>query len=1710
MLTLENLVDVLDLKYLDEKSSYDLAARSVALLHRDGVFNSEKQPRSRFINELSQLARSEQIQKHTHTGRTTNSAEIFSADRDSDGNFQLRNFLFQASSNLPEEAAAPLSELRLFLLDKALQASQLSINREASIEGLCGYINLALKAASDNNLYLKFTRLFLSLNVNLTLSDRLALWSSRLSTNQISKTAAERRKIDEAYNWIASLQRGIFKRIGSSDETDSYIPNPNPAPLKIFSYDTTEFQGNDHSIAVIEPKEDRKLTSIRVNQGQANRISQSPFRVDQNHRYYWPTNVCELFDLEIKKLKESDSLFDQLKGLSLETAALLALQPSDVLLLPVTTKQVLPSENWHIFVENEELFLRRPRLERLNSVQLPHSLKDFCHPISTEFLIHLPGYHEIAKKMYEQLDLKEISCFINLTGLAPEITKLTKKTKDIKESGIVIADFINEWILKGFKSRDFFNVEAIRYQAIRLLREKFNDETTAELAIANSSQSTSALTSYTRKLLNGFNCAGSQLSMTKPGIQELTRLIDGRFHHALEDNKSQQFAWEELLNLASERIWLLDLACTGRRATATGIESFGEISENLGYAFLEDKFVEGYEEGRIVYIPSLLKKELLRFKEFLILVAKTDHVPKAFRDHCNDLLQGCSRAKAPLTVLILRSKESGDELIIQELSPRRIFEKYFCEASGLENIFRHFWAQVVTDETLDPELTRAQLGHSDSLNMLYGDISNRTRKTDVDRIGKIIESRICDFNFDTDRFWKQLTNDLALCESDSPSTRIEFPQYIGRARRKVQRERERTNIEERLRKELVRIDQELNVNHDDPSESFHSDEAENDQNDLRKKHLNNSDLKLKGIRPSVLNRLLQEADWPFVISTFRKSQEFPSHAIFKNIKYRDKFEKFYVTLNKESDPQTVVVCKVIKLIYRYQIISNSLLVNLFKPEYSRVVNLPKNSSNAHLEIATRSALKDGKNGQCLRLKISSDLVDIPETIKLIDKEKSAQTAKLLELFETNPDFDIKQFLISVQTQALDIARFEQVASIATNFGNDIPTSSSGWASLGVSDGTSPSRSIDLAEFNDPPISKSFIDEKSNPSERVKSLKSQIYTALKAQNWRQSRDELKCLYKTISQEDTLINYRHIVKWAQHCIDRNNGRKLETSTVRTYLHTTFELMYLLNTSHVESMDSDDIEFCFKEHESSIPSLRNSNNFIAATNSFIGFLADEVNEEFEGFYLRDPQRLSKRVKTEWISERAFQKLISKLYCKGSFAALEEICLVSCLYRFGLRINEAKFLLCLDVHALDTQLCGLRIAKNNYRVTKGRKPPKHIFVNEHDPLTKIERDCWAELLASKLTTFGTMQTAYLLFSDGIRNAQRLTLLLENIRNCAKNNHLNFHSLRHSFANRRFICVSEVPKMIVHDGSFAKNNAISCNALGWIRDGLRHSSITTSWQCYIHTANYVIDASTDGRRRGKRLPEEISTVSEEVSTVSEVEKPSDGSSSSKSTRPSRPNVSCEERNDLDLFAWVHLVMQGEKIRLNAQEYELLKRFIPNGLEFHPSAPQINLDPSTQQLEIKFGKYKPSFSHSEDHPNVMIENLRSLLKVDYDINLQVSHLQDVISCRGEVLLANSTDFRWIKALGLSNEFFTLEKPPRSMGFSSERYAQAFDTSVETLEKFVLVQADINVGNFYGALGLTKGQMRLRLRYKNLQKEIDTYTFVVLLLLIRIHQTNRSK
>lgn len=1693
MLIAEQLIEILDLSYLDEISANNFAAQSIAHLKRDGVFNSQNLPKSQFLSLLHDYARStlvdEQVRKTA--GRSSNTTQYFPNREHAEGNTHLRKLLFQHQPEHFDDCSLQIGEIRLYLLTKASQAKQIGVSRELSVENLSAFISKAL-SGKPNNLSAQILQVFTNLTTTLDLTSRISIWRVKLSGTAEYFSGAKRQSYTEAARYLKNLEDDKFLPFASNAVIETGISVAYPQQVRIFSYWTQESQDKNYSITSFKHNEDRKQASVRVNKAQAKRLSQNLLSVDEHHHYWWPEEIEQSFDKTIEELKSSCALFDQIKALSLEASSLVGLRPNDILALPITFDGQFPSTYWHIHISNDQLYLRRPRLQRPNSVQLPESLEYFCHPLAKEFSIPMKGYCDLVRKLMELLSTHRNACLLNLTNLTAEYKEdiNTKKSSDV---------FINDKLLDDFDTRSFFNPKSIRHQAYRRLKKQIGSEPIAELALSPADQSTSAITSYVRQVINGVNYAGSQISFTKEGIQRYTKTIDDRFHDALHMIGDSETDWVALVNLANERLWMLELACTGRRPVSTGIESFSEMDDSLNYAFLQDKFVEGYEEGRIVYIPNLLKSEYGYFKKLLGLLSTSIGLPKDLTDHYQALNTNQLFQKAPLTSLIELSKKTKPCLTISEVQVNKIFEKYAVEAVTVKNLFRHIWAQTVEDETSNRELAAAQLGHSDSLIMLYGEDSNRVRKDDIDQISTIVESRITDFKFETDRFWINLFEKLKTHIHDAKAHDLDtiFPEMFGRAHRRRERLYKCEKAIQKIKTVMVEVDQLNCASEHQNSELLPTVSNEKEHKKTRSDALSKLDQEIGKIGAGKMNDLLEEMNWPLAMSTFRKSQDFPSSEVFRFLRSRGLFEQFAKNREIGADHQLDTLCNILKLIYRYHLLSKTLLTNLLLPGRVRVVKTSF-EKGVYLEIATRGQFSDKKQTQCFRISISEDLSAIVSMIQYLKKDHTQATQHLVQLLGADKNCDLQQFLSSVQKQALDIARFEQAAFLATAFGNDIPTTSTNWSSIIGSANSGPAIESDLTERTHTHSTRHSEPKKQPIQERIESLKSQIYVALRTTDQKSSRDKLSILYSRVLNDASLVNYRLIISWARHCVDRHNGKNLQNSTVKTYLSYVFEFMHLLNASHVETMDCDEIEPCIELLRNKIKDTENYGNLIAATNSFIEYLTDEHNEEFEGFYLRDGNNSVKSVKAEWITEKTYQILLSKLYKMASYYTIHQVCFLSCLYRFGLRINEAKFLFCSDIASLGHLLLGLRVRKNKFRNIKRRKPPKFIFVNSKDPLTQIEKDCWEELLASKLTAHGTLQVDDFIFHERIRNSQQLTTLIQDIRTICGNHQLTFHSLRHSFANRRFACVTNVSAMFLKNCGSISHMQSDSNALAIIKDGLRHSRISTSLLSYIHSIDKVIDRLTAGRRRGK-------SYALENSETSELPVPEAKPDSQKNSRRSRPSITRNERKTYDLFECVHILSEGRTLSLSKEEYALAQQLFGIGQGYHPSAPQVVIDKATRELAIKLGKHRSSLTLCKKYKEKLITTLKDHLKSAFKLDYEFSPFQDLVSAKGEILISQPKDYNWIKGLQLNSKLILFEAPKSPDVITANQHSQILGVDEHHLKSFKIEYNQSNIGNSYGVLSLQKGAARLRMRFKDHQRDADTFMFMVLLLLLVIRR-----
>jgi len=1689
-----SLATLLGLEKLGAERSQKFATLALAYLANDGI-DVEGDDDSSISTALPITISLSDLIPFYGDRRGSNPKHIFAETLDGTGYENLRDLLFTANQHQFIQKAFEISQLRLFLLERAFTAREQGTLGDRNIELISKVLISALtgRGTLNGTIVERYTRLDNSLNIK----SKIQLWALLLSEAIKTEIPPSIKSIKAVAQALSNLINNHFQGISAKGIAKVEFNEITLSEFDESSPWQDERQTNGDGVFVQHTKDATKeSSSARANLGRAFRISQNLLRVDHHHNHFWPAEAKTKFETYLNDLKNRFTARSQIKALVLETVMMTGLPATEVMQLPVTANNSeFRFKDWHFRSEKGKLELCRARPKRINSRALPQELKKYCFELGEYLRIDIKG---IQSNLQQLLFKRCESGPIALHDLQRNWNEIITGPENLSEKEKSLEKILFDELCDS----SFFNLKSLRYQSYGLLNSQFNNAAIAELTLARTDQSTSAMTAYSAFIKDGINTCGSEIAFTITGIASFTKTISNRFNEAAKNLETKKYHWTDLVNLASKRIWMSELIFLGRRPVSTGIQEHADLDLKNQLAYIQDKYVKGYEEGRIVYIPNNLREEMQNYFRFLQKLEALEHLPAEVRNYLGACNQGSRAVNAPITAIFLPDTNRSHLIQVSEVNPKSTFLEFALEAVDAQNCFRHHWIQQLNAASQCNELTMAFAGHSDSLRMVYGPTSNRCRKNDLNEISKYAEEIASNLCIDTNSFWSAIDNLIAKLNLDpAEETRnsVEFPKLWGRELRKVNREQESDRVYDKLISKIKATEaclEEL------ASSGTSEPEQETQINRLQLnfkrnflRELTKSEIALGNKR---INQALREQGWDLVLDTYEIKQLFPSPNLFINNKKRDKFESWLKTNRNTIKSQTYDFCCVVELIYRYNLLNPKDLQKLFDQNWTRIVEDEK--EHRYLEIARRNQFSNETRHQCYRTKLASWMYDCNFCTLLKSFNINEIDYELVQIFGLTENENPREVFLKIQTEALDIALFEQPAYLANNFKNSPPTTSTNWSSILILNDQCDSKVADKKQAAKPTKTLNRANQ-SDKSQLIKRLKRDIYAALNHADWKITKVQLEQIKSDEAFVYAIGNYAEIIHWAINSIDQNQSRKLKASTVARYLGAAFKFTEIVGEILFEELETDDIEIMVEVFEESIIAREDRQIFVSGLNSYIDYLAENVNEEFDDIYLVCNEVRDKSVRAEWITETEYVKLLYSLQLEFESNANQVIAFISAMYRFGERLNEAKFSLFDDVYSITNQLLGIRVKKNRFRNIKSKKPPRIVFVNPQDPLNDLEKFAWRELISERKLLNGKEQLGLFLFDESFRTTKFLLELLEIIRRTTGNQKLTYHALRHSFANRRALKCLESPRSIATQNKVPSQINQSCRALDLVRLGLGHSKIDTSWVSYIHVVDHVTEHQTRGIRRGFKRK-----YFGKHDWIFELPTPD---AFQNSGRPKTIETYNQSSKSFDNFYQFRLFLETGKISLSQSEFQTFSALTNGPLQFHQSAPTIATHHKDRSIKINLSSKTRKNLLTPESFKKLLKDLKVIWAGIKDVDRKdASFLQYLISSGGEVLISTATDFSWIRILGLGPTLISFEKPKTTGGsVLNFNYSELFGIEEKEFHKYKLEESGKNLASEVTNAKLTKGTCRLRLKWINENHPTDSYAFFILAVVLWVKKTS---
>ncbi|PZO24037.1 MAG: hypothetical protein DCE89_07995 [Betaproteobacteria bacterium] len=1541
------------------------------------------------------------------TYRTERPGDLFGGSEFTEGT-GLRDFLFtvdlaHAKDNLCD---ASISKLRLYLAELNWQAILKGFDRERNINFCCQLMAKGL--VNRSKLGLQIVDEYVNLSQTNT-NFRVGIWLQRLKllwTGGSNLDAKNKKDLDEFILSMSSAISGKFKHLNTATNKKK------PIPLHI-------------RISTVKSKAQTTLpvvtTGLRPGQPQISGVAaaniecyrriQNSFLInDPAASYYWPKIVSKEFseccaNLLNLTLSDRAQITEQfISGLISTIASHTGLSFQQILKLSFSNEA--NSSLWSISIEQNQLLLIRARPSRTGSVALPDEIKQYCIPIGTElkFVIH-------------QFDDDEHASVIHRLTYQKSVADVLSKVAAGEFHDQSMANSLQQFILRNLPNISFFTEIAIRRQAYKTLINLL-DEPTAELCIAQQEESTSAITGYLSHLnANGINVAGSKIVLTKSGVRELVQTITDQIYESM-DELPENVDPLEIFNIATTRLYILQLICTGIRPVRTGIQSLGEIDLNNQIALVCDKYVEGFEQIRVIPIVDTLKNEINKLRKLLESLSVSDHIPIAVRSQVQEMLNNAG--KSPLWMILKTAKQG---IFAKEINAKVALSRFAPLISKVPNIFRHFLAQQVFEKSKSIELTMSALGHSDSVRMLYGPASTRCRRDDVAQIRKIMDSALSHLQFGTEKFWslayKKLEyalnteNKYYLRRNDSKIHRLDT---WGYQKRNQNRQRDDQN---RIKKIETLLDQYV----ENTKGEINKEKAEDLLKDILFNH--------PTISKKSLNSALKKKKWPAVVSTYSSSQLFPSKNLPENLQRRTYFENWFRKHSNHFTLEEQLAAKLIKLIYFHGAYSQPLATRCLSPKHKNIVE--DMDGTIYLQISrSDTTLTSYKNTQIFRIPIPRNMIDLGH-VDLTRLRVDTRNLKLLAgNYPSNTPIENFESLVKIIcNEARDIALYDQPAFQSYTLSNDLPGASTTYATLLSFNNMQAPRIYGTGEITESDLPRdhtlySFNDI--NPGESIetgisntpnierrtlaKNLKL-LRKALKTLFGAELKDLLQQLAKTNQNLIKESNWMHLVAWVNYSIFERSGPKLKPKSTLRYLRSTQQMLKVLHGTDLYSMDREEIEIYLNEYLNWLEKERDRDNLKQGLKSFLIYLEKNINSNFADFDISINSKV-KSVNANWITPRQYHNVIQCLWDsrKEDKEALEKIRFLSTQYHFGMRINETVGVEFRDLFHFNNRLLGVAARKNQHRDIKNDKPPRYIFLDEQAQFSKIENVAWDRYFSEVLKEYFQVPRNLKVFNEFTKRTNWQEQFKNQIKVLCKNPNLTFHGLRKGFTQNQFSQRVQIAQnFLTLTGLASAGSTPNSRALEVLRRCMGHASLDTTFTSYLHTMDQVIKQTTKGRRRGYALDDD--SIDHEKAIIklrelAEAEKIDQETTRSIKMANDQAELSLANFN---LHRIKELIRIGS-VQVNSYEASFLSTIINSDVNYHPEAPRITL--LGNRITIT-AKKKNSFQ-SDENFQTLIRFLDTITTLPVKAE-ELSTINLIVARGGEIVLRSAKDFEFLRFFG---------------------------------------------------------------------------------------------
>ena len=1594
-----------------------------------------------------------------------------------------RDFLFctKANADLPDNLDHLLAPLRLFFIERALEASQLGIRRELSLDHLSVLLARAVTDKSKSATVL--IKDFLNLPADQSIRLRLRTWATRLELKGQSRTyetdSANSLASDISAH-LTALLLGDLKSLEPSlttHEGATVTLNQGSLPTPTAKHYHLPAQDPENTKDATSVKNTNEYASSRVaaNISKAKRIQAHKLTLGPQSKHYWPTAISELFQAELKKLLNDaksdnvDGLLALVRAIVLKASHILGIGFQQALYLPVTSKQVKTFGDWMLLLEaNGDLVAIRDRPKRTQGATLTDCLRPYCYELGSHIRILLATKGQIPKNWQPK---------VNTWGsLGDAIAKNIRELKFDPTSADQGNEPLKKFILAKLPDIKSFSEESIRRQAFFELSSQL-DPLTAELCIAMPLESTSAATGYYCRIENELNVAGSELALTKDGAARLINEIDQKIYQQL---KLEDKDLASIFNLASKRITAFSHIFLGCRAALSVLETRKSFCTKRKIALIDDKFVEDLEEIRVTPICSQLIVEIERYLQFLETISKNAFIPNPVLEIFIKILAGDD--SVPFAPHL-----TGDQrtIRVEEYQVEPILGSLKKGLDDNKTIFRNFLAQLVYQGSHDQELCMAFLGHSDFVHLLYGPCSTRSRQQDANEILRILDTQLSSIKVNTNTFWDSLDDILTSTkwkESASATISIQYPEMYGYRRRERERfeklEKSLASLELRMKE----FEDQVSLNVADPTKPIVSFE-------LAKEFLNDEERRNKLPKTVHLNTLLQRRKWGISLPSHRTKQAFFDRDLLTFLENRDRFTQYYLQQHSALSLIHNAHLDLIYCIYHLGLESKKLALAAMDPKKSRVTK--DLTGDINLEISsTNSELKDIHNSQVFRLCIPQRMAKSFARHDLVNDYSALELAQgLITTWPVNTD--TSDLIARVVYERQQISRFERPAYLCYALSTNNTPISSNLATMGSIHNLALIQG-ELKETN------SYFRNTSPPNPRQKNRNTTSEKSIDEQ-LKELREILELPFSDNFRDrlaEFQFQYRHsrkdieiILEWIWFNTNAKRD-KLKPKSMLRYLGSILYFLSLVPNRSIQNFDATDAQICVDEFENWAEGKRDRRIHHAALRRFFTFLGEQYSEDFFEVNIKYVSS-KKTVAPCWTTRIQYNSLVRQLNKKYSYTpdGIWLSLLGIFLYRFGLRINEALGLEFRDLIRLDTALLGIVVRRNKKRDIKFDKSPRYVFLEDTNNLSKHEKAVISIYIKQILSDSVEQNPKQEIFGLGKKNHRQLNgKFVKELRAFTGNPMATSHSLRKGFAQ-----IHLAPRVGLNK-EFRKNVGLttetlapSSRAFSVLQAQLGHSQFETTVQHYIHIFDEITKNVSKGRRRGSGATTEVSAHLVELSELFHTEQ------SEKIIQISQDEITEKLLSPAEIGK-VKALLTSEELTLLPYEVLNVSSLLSSMIGFHPSSLKIEL----QGQQIKFEKSllrKTSFRDSEQFRKL----LHTVYKQKSEIRpvISGSSLQEINAINGQLILKTKNDFLLLRSILPDLSDFELEHPNDLHADLVSRLISEISSC--KIEKTIVPTETAIANEVTDELRTT--QKRVRLKWKYARNHIDTWIVFMACILI---------